>query len=84
MQRDIKAISRCVLEEAWNKGNLAPIDQFVSPDYVFHDPNQPEVRGPEGARQMSCLTQPTDVLVKALLALGVSPSEVGSVVARAA
>ncbi len=38
--------------EVWNKQKLDVIDRFVTADYVRHDPNAPEVRGPEGEKQL--------------------------------
>ena len=38
--------------ELWNAGDAAAIAAFVAPDYVRHDPNAPEVRGPEAERQL--------------------------------
>lgn len=38
--------------ELWNTGDLDAIEEFVTPDYVRHDPNGPEVRGPEAERQL--------------------------------
>jgi steroid delta-isomerase-like uncharacterized protein len=47
-----KAAIRRVYEEAISRGNMAVIDELVSPDYVEHDPNYPQpVRGPEGLKQ---------------------------------
>ena len=47
-----KAIVRRVYEEAINRGNMAVVDELVSPDYVAHDPGFPQpVRGPEGLKQ---------------------------------
>ena len=41
------------LEEVWDKGNLAAIDDFVAPEYVLHDePTHSLIRGPEGIRQL--------------------------------
>lgn len=41
--------------EAWN-GDLAIIEEIVSPDFVFHptheDPNQPDFNGQAGVRKM--------------------------------
>jgi steroid delta-isomerase-like uncharacterized protein len=47
-----KAISRRSFEEAWNKGNLAVIDEVVAANYVGHDPAIPNLRGPAGMRQL--------------------------------
>ena len=33
------------------EGNLGVIDELVAPDYVGHDPAQPEMHGPEGIKQ---------------------------------
>ena len=38
--------------EVWHTGNVAAVDEFVTPDYVRHDPNVPEVRGPEAEKQL--------------------------------
>ncbi len=34
--------------EMWNSGRTGDVGEFVSPDFVRHDPNMPEVRGVEG------------------------------------
>lgn len=31
-----KALVRQFLEEVWNKGNMAKIDEYLSPDFVYH------------------------------------------------
>lgn len=38
--------------ELWNAGDAAAIAALVTPDYVRHDPNGPEVRGPAAERQL--------------------------------
>jgi len=38
--------------ELWNAGDAAAIAELVAPDYVRHDPNGPEVRGPNAERQL--------------------------------
>jgi steroid delta-isomerase-like uncharacterized protein len=38
--------------DAWNEGNVDAVDEFVSDAYVRHDPNAPEVRGPEAEKQL--------------------------------
>ncbi len=41
--------------EVWNQGNLDAVDEFVSDTYVRHDPNTPEVRGPEEEKQLMAM-----------------------------
>jgi steroid delta-isomerase-like uncharacterized protein len=38
--------------DLWNTGNLDAVDEFVAADYVRHDPNGPEIHGPEAERQL--------------------------------
>ena len=47
-----KALVRRIIEEAWNKGNLAVIDELLSPAYIHHSlpPQMPHDR--EGYKQM--------------------------------
>ncbi len=45
-----KALSRRFIEEVWNQGKLAVIDELVAPNYVDHDPTGP-IHGPEGMKQ---------------------------------
>ena len=46
-----KALSRRVMEEMFNKGNLDVADEVLAPDYVDHDPaSSEEIRGPEGLK----------------------------------
>jgi steroid delta-isomerase-like uncharacterized protein len=45
------AASRRIVEEAFNQGNLATIDELTAADFVNHDPSDPtEAHGPEGAK----------------------------------
>jgi steroid delta-isomerase-like uncharacterized protein len=37
--------------EAWNKQDLDAIEGLLTPDYVRHDANLPDVNGPEGERE---------------------------------
>jgi len=49
---DNKATLRRFFEEVWNRGNLAVIDELLSSNHAFHEPNSPEpIRGPEGFKQ---------------------------------
>jgi predicted ester cyclase len=42
---------RRYMEEIWNQGNLAVIDELFAEDSVIHGPCLPSVRGREGQRQ---------------------------------
>jgi steroid delta-isomerase-like uncharacterized protein len=45
-----KALARRMVE-AWNRGDLAALDDLIAPDYVFHDPADPALPpGPRGAK----------------------------------
>jgi predicted ester cyclase len=47
---DARLIVKRLFEEPW-KGNFEVIDEFVAPNYVGHDPAEPEpIRGPAGLR----------------------------------
>jgi steroid delta-isomerase-like uncharacterized protein len=45
-----KAIIRRIVEEAYNKGNLAVVDGITASNYLFHRPGM-EVKGREGYKQ---------------------------------
>jgi hypothetical protein len=45
---DLSEASRRLLEESFNQGNFALIDQLVAPDAVNHDPATPADIGYEG------------------------------------
>ncbi len=51
MSRENKEISRRYLEEVWNGGNLDAVEEYVSPDYIGHDPVSGEVRGPAAVKE---------------------------------
>jgi steroid delta-isomerase-like uncharacterized protein len=52
MSEQNKAISRRLVEEAFNEGKLDVIDELVAPDFVNHDPSDPGgIRGPEGLKK---------------------------------
>lgn len=56
MIEDLKQLERKSIEEIWNKGNLAFVDQITAPDAVAHDPTLPGLtRGPEGNKQFVSL-----------------------------
>jgi steroid delta-isomerase-like uncharacterized protein len=44
-----KALVRYYIEEAWNKGNLAVIDELIVPDYIQHVPQV--LQGRAGVKQ---------------------------------
>ena len=50
MSEENKALARRYLEEVWDKGNVALIDELFTTDFVRHGPPavEGEVRGPEG------------------------------------
>ena len=47
-----KTTTRRILEETWNKGNLAILDEYVAPGAINHDPNNPTAPGPAGLKQI--------------------------------
>jgi steroid delta-isomerase-like uncharacterized protein len=51
MSEENKAIVRRWVE-AFNEGNLDAVDELLTDSYVRHDPNSPEVRGPEEEKQL--------------------------------
>lgn len=50
MSEDNKGLVRRVIEEVYNKGNLAAVDDYVAADFVIHAPSG-DIPGPAGARQ---------------------------------
>jgi steroid delta-isomerase-like uncharacterized protein len=50
-----KELARRFMDEVWNKGNLAFIDQVTVPNFVSHDPASPENTGGgvEGVRRFA-------------------------------
>jgi steroid delta-isomerase-like uncharacterized protein len=46
-----KALARKFFEEAWGKGNLAAVDEFIAADYVMHPIPSGLPPGPEGTKQ---------------------------------
>ena len=45
-----KAKVRRIIEEVWNRGNLAILDELIAPNCVFHDPRS-TLHGPEGIKR---------------------------------
>jgi steroid delta-isomerase-like uncharacterized protein len=52
MSEKNKAAARRILDEAWSQGKLDVIDDLVDPDYVFHDPAVPGIKGTDGLKQL--------------------------------
>ena len=52
MSEKNKAIARRILDEAWSQGKLDVIDELVDPDFVFHDPMAPGIKGTDGLKQL--------------------------------
>lgn len=50
--QDLKATARRYIEEVWNDGNLALIDEMFAPDYINHAPSIGQMAGPEGIKQL--------------------------------
>jgi steroid delta-isomerase-like uncharacterized protein len=48
-----KALARRTLDEVWNQGKLAVIDELAAPNATYNDPNVPggKFTGPEGMKQ---------------------------------
>ncbi len=53
MSEQNKALARRSIEEIWNQGKLAVIDELTALNATFHDPNVPggKFTGPEGVKQ---------------------------------
>ena len=51
MSEENKAVVRRWVE-AFNEGNIDAVDELLTDSYVRHDPNSPEVRGPEEEKQL--------------------------------
>jgi steroid delta-isomerase-like uncharacterized protein len=49
---DNKALLRRGIEEVINRGNFAVADEIIASDYVYRSPGTPEVRGPDGLKQL--------------------------------
>jgi len=46
-----KALIRRLIEEVWNNGNLALVDELLVTDYVFHDPTGMDLHGLDEYKQ---------------------------------
>jgi steroid delta-isomerase-like uncharacterized protein len=43
-----KKLFERIVNEAWNKGELAVLDEVVAKDFIYHDLMMPLMNGPEG------------------------------------
>jgi predicted ester cyclase len=48
---ELKAVTRQIVEEAWNRGNLTIFDKYYTPGYVRHKPPFPDIDGLQAAKQ---------------------------------
>lgn len=52
MSEHNKMIDRCLIEEVWNRGNFAIVDEVIARDYLGHSPSPTgETHGPEDYKQ---------------------------------
>lgn len=52
MSEQNKQLVRRAVEEVWNRGNYAVVDELVANDFVIHASTpEEEIHGPEGAKQ---------------------------------
>lgn len=49
MSQENKALVRRTIEDIYNQGNLAAVDQYVARDFVIHAPSG-DIHGPTGAK----------------------------------
>lgn len=52
MPDDNRTIVRRIINDVINTGNLALADGLIAPNYVYHGAGGPELRGPEGFKQL--------------------------------
>jgi predicted ester cyclase len=51
-----KAIQRRIIEEIFNKHDLAVVEELLDTNWVYHGPTgMPEFKGPEGMRQLATM-----------------------------
>jgi steroid delta-isomerase-like uncharacterized protein len=55
MSEENKAVARRFIEEVWNNGNLAVIDELIAENHVDHDPAQ--AGGPGGPQGMRAFVE---------------------------
>lgn len=49
---ELKAIARRIVEEGFNKGNLAVYDEILAPNFVCHNSVQPNVKDRESYKRV--------------------------------
>lgn len=54
MSEHNKLLMRRAVEEIWNQGNYAVLNELVASDFVIHNPGG-DIRGPEGAKEFFTL-----------------------------
>jgi predicted SnoaL-like aldol condensation-catalyzing enzyme len=47
-----KQLARRVIEEGFNKGNTAVVDELVAENYVYYEPTVGEKKGPRGFKEL--------------------------------
>jgi steroid delta-isomerase-like uncharacterized protein len=57
MSEENKAIVRRLVEQVFNQGDLALLDELVAPTYVLHDRHLPEVTNREGFKHRVALVR---------------------------
>ena len=43
-REDNMATARRLIEEVWNQGKVALIDELLAPNFILQDPDRPDVR----------------------------------------
>lgn len=51
MSEQLKSMVRKIFEEAYNKGNLAVLDELIAPNYLRHQPPMKKVEGLEAYKK---------------------------------
>jgi predicted ester cyclase len=51
IQEQNKTTLRRLFDEAFNKGNLAVVEEIIAPNWGYHGPSGMELKGPEGFKQ---------------------------------
>jgi steroid delta-isomerase-like uncharacterized protein len=51
VEQNRELVRRKLVGEVWNGGKLAVVDELFAPDYRGHDPNRPQLDGPEAVKR---------------------------------